>query len=95
MINSSVLYIYIYIYIYIPFYVYNIYYVYNRTVNHSTATFSKIAISESGCVAAKWIEVAMEKAFCYWGNVGLPSEISKHTHCPMKTLAHNYLFIFL
>ena len=39
MINSPVLYIYIYIY--------------NRTVNHSTATFGKITVSESGCVAAK------------------------------------------
>jgi hypothetical protein len=51
MINSPVLYIYIYIY--------------NRTANHLTATFSKITISESGCVAAKWIEMAMEKEFFY------------------------------
>lgn len=38
--------------------------IYNRTVNHSTATFSKITVIESGCVAAKWIELAMEKEFC-------------------------------
>jgi len=57
MINSPVLYISCFMYIiYIC--------IYNRTVNHSTATFSKITVIESGCVAAKWIELAMEKEFC-------------------------------